>query len=131
MKKQNVILYWTPRILCILAILFISMFAFDSFSPNLTIWQQIGAFLLHLVPSFILLAFLLVAWKWELIGGLIFTVIGLVATPFIYLHNYRMNHSVSSSLLVILIITIPFVLVGVLFIISNIKTRKLMHRGNS
>ena len=130
MKNQNGILYWTPRILCIVAILFLSVFAFDSFSPNQTILQQVGAFLLHLIPSFILLAILLVAWKWELIGGLIFTVIGLAATPFIYLHNYRMNHSVSSSLLVILIITIPLVIVGVLFIISNIKARKLMHRGN-
>jgi hypothetical protein len=123
MKKQNVILYWTPRILCILAILFISMFALDSFSPNLTIWQQIGAFLIHLIPSFILLVFLLIAWKWELIGGILFTVIGVTATPFIYIHNYRMNHSVWMSLMVILFITIPFVIVGVLFIISHFKNR--------
>lgn len=130
MKKKNVILYWTPRILCILAILFISMFALDSFSPNLTIWQQIGAFLIHLIPSFILLAFLLIAWKWEFIGGILFTVIGLAATPFIYIHNYRMNHSVWMSLMVILFITIPFVIVGVLFIIGHFKNRNQIHHVN-
>jgi CDP-diglyceride synthetase len=106
------------------------MFALDSFSPNLTIWQQIGAFLIHLIPSFILLAFLLVAWKWELIGGILFTVIGLAATPFIYLHNYRMNQSVWMSLMVILFITIPFVIVGVLFTISHFKNRNQMHRDS-
>lgn len=131
MKKQKGILYWLPRILCIMAILFLSVFAFDSFSPNLSIWQQIRAFLLHLTPSFVLFAFLAVAWKWELIGGLIFTTIGIVASPFIYFHNYRMNHSVGSSILVILIVSIPFVIIGILFIIGHIKNRNLMHSDNS
>lgn len=125
MKTKKGILYWTPRILCILAILFISMFALDSFSPNLTIWQQIGAFLMHLIPSFILLAFLLVAWKWEFIGGLIFIAIGLVTSPFIFIHNYRMNHSIWWSLNTILFITVPFIIVGVLFLINYKRRRKL------
>jgi len=33
------------------------MFALDAFSPGLTVWQQIGAFLVHLVPTYILTAF--------------------------------------------------------------------------
>jgi len=58
------ILFWLPRILCIIAILFISLFALDAFQPDLTIWQQLEAFLMHLIPSFILLILLLIAWKW-------------------------------------------------------------------
>ncbi len=124
MKTSIKILHWTPRIICILAILFISLFALDSFSPDLTIWQQIGAFLIHLIPSFMLLALLIVAWKWEFIGGIIFTLIGLGFSPIIFMHNYKMNHSVWMSINVIMIITIPFVIVGILFIVSHYKKKK-------
>ena len=127
MKSNIKILHWTPRLICILAILFISLFALDSFSPDLTIWQQIGAFLIHLIPSFVLLAILIVAWKWEYIGGTIFIIIGLGPSPFIFKHNYDMNHSVGMSLGIILMITFPFVVVGVLFIISYfMKKRHLL-----
>lgn len=118
MKIPQKVIFWTPRILCILAILFISMFALDAFQPDLTIWQQLGNFFMHLIPSFILLAILLVAWKWELIGGGIFIVIALIMTPVIYIHNYNMNGSVWMSLWVIAMITFPFLLIGILFILD-------------
>jgi hypothetical protein len=118
------IFHWLPRILCILAILFISMFALDSFSPERTFWQNLGAFLIHLIPSCVLIALLLIAWKWELIGGIIFTIIGLGMSPFIYSHNFHMNHSVGKSLGVILIITVPFIIVGILFIVSHFMKKK-------
>jgi len=102
----------------------ISLFALDAFQPDQTIWQQIGDFLMHLIPSFILTALLLVAWKWEYVGGIIFTIIGLVLSPFVFNHNYNMNHSVWMSLGIILTITIPFVLVGVLFIVSHFQKIK-------
>lgn len=124
MKESTKVFHWTPRIICILAILFISLFALDSFSSDLTIWQQIGAFLIHLIPSFILIALLIVAWKWEFIGGIIFTLIGLGFSPVIFMHNYKMNQSVWHSLEVILIITMPFVIVGILFILSHNKKKK-------
>ena len=124
MKRSIIVIHWIPRIICMLAILFISMFAADAFAPGLTIWQQIGAFLMHLIPSFILLAFLIVAWKWELIGGVIFTAIGVVLSPLIFQHNYAMNQSVSMSLSIVLMITFPFIVVGVLFIISHFMKKK-------
>jgi hypothetical protein len=101
------------------------MFALDAFSPELTIWKQIGGFLMHLIPSFVLLAFLLVAWKWEFIGGIIFVVIGLGFSPFIFIHNYRMNQSVWMSLTTILFITMPFVIVGILFIIGHYQKKRV------
>ena len=124
MKISIKVIHWTPRIMCMLAILFISMFAADAFAPDHTIWQQLGDFLMHLIPSFILLALLLVAWKWELIGGVIFTLIGIGLSPIIFQHNYAMNQSVSMSLLIILMITFPFIGVGVLFIISHFMKKK-------
>lgn len=124
MKISPNLFQWIPRIICVFAILFISIFAADAFAPGLSFWQQIGDFLLHLIPSSILLALLIVAWKRELLGGILFTLIGIGFTPFIFQHNYAMNHSVSISLSVILMITFPFILVGVLFIVSHFKKKK-------
>ena len=123
MKTSVKTLYWLPRAICILAILFISMFALDAFEGDIPVWQKIGHFMAHLIPSFVLAALLLVAWKWEQVGGIIFLMIGLGFTPFIFTHNYHMNHSVWISLSIILMITMPFAVVGVLFIVSN-KLRK-------
>ena len=124
MKPAVKFLHWTPRIIGILAILFISMFALDSFGPNKTFWQQIADFLMHMIPSFVLIAFLLIAWKWELAGGIIFILIGLGFSPVIFMHNYRMNHSVWMSLNVLLLITFPFILVGILFVLSHYKKKR-------
>jgi len=124
MTKNIAILHWTPRILCILSILFISIFAFDAFEPGLTIWQQLAAFAMHLLPSFILFMMLVVAWRWELVGGIVFMMLGLGLSPFIYTHNYAMNHSVSMSIGIIMMITFPFFLVGLLFVASYLVKKK-------
>ena len=126
MKTSSIQLFhWLPRIFCILAILFVSMFALDAFAPGLTIWQQLGAFFMHLLPSFVLVAFLVVAWKWELAGGIIFTLIGVGLSPFIFNMNHTRNHfSVIASLGVVMMITFPFVVVGILFIISHFLKKK-------
>lgn len=128
MKESIKVFHWLPRIICMLAILFISLFAADAFSPGLTIWQQLGAFFIHLIPSYILLAFLIVAWKWEYVGGVIFIIIGLGLSPIVFIHNYKMNHSIWMSLGIIMIITVPFVIVGVLFIVSHFKKRRLRNQ---
>lgn len=123
MKTSVKIIHWTPRIIVIIATLFVSMFALDSFTPERTFIQNLGAFFMHLIPSFVLIVLLIVAWKKELIGGILFTVAGLLLSPFIYLHNYRMNHSVATSLLVLLIITFPFIVAGILFIMSHYRRK--------
>lgn len=130
MTKSIKLYHWLPRVLCILAILFVSLFALDTFSSELSVWQQVIAFLIHLIPSFILLALLILAWKREFIGGIIFTIIGLGLTPIVFSHNYRMNHSVIMSIGIILTITIPFVLVGLLFIISHFKKKKSIEKAS-
>ncbi|MGE0078988.1 MAG: hypothetical protein AB7S48_14100 [Bacteroidales bacterium] len=119
MSKAIKLVHWSPRILCIIAILFISMFALDAFEDNTTIWQKIGAFAIHLIPSYILTALLIVAWKWERIGGIFFIAIGLGFMPFIIMHNYAMNQSVLWTSIIVLSINIPFVIVGILFLISH------------
>ena len=124
MKISIKILHWLPRILCILSIGFISLFALDAFAPGLTFWQQIGDFLIHLIPSIILSVILIIAWNRELIGGIIFIIIGVALSPSIFLNNYRINKSVWTSLGIIVIICIPFVIVGILFLVSYFKNKK-------
>ena len=119
MKTSIKLLHWTPHILCVLAILFISMFALDAFEGNASIWQKIGGFMIHFIPTYILIATLVIAWKWERIGGILYCLIGLGFTPFIYMINHNRNHfTVGQSLINVLMINGPFILVGLLFLIS-------------
>jgi len=124
MKTTYSIIHWAPRVFGILAVAFVSLFALDSFNAELSVWQQIRDFLIHLIPSFILLAILILAWKKELVGGIVFVLIGGIMSPYVYKMNYDMNHSVSQSLIIILTITIPFVIVGGLFIWNHFLHKK-------
>jgi hypothetical protein len=101
----------------------VSLFALDSFDHG-TFGEQILSFLMHMIPSFVLIIILAIAWKWELIGGLLYILLGIGLSPFIYTHNYRMNHSVWMSLEVIALITFPFILAGVLFLLSYFRDKK-------
>jgi len=100
------------------------MFSIDALNSELTLWQQILSLSMHLIPSFVLILLLLLSWKRELIGGIIFMIIGLGFSPIIFIHNFKMNQSIWMSLGVILVITIPFVIVGVLFIVSHYRKKK-------
>ena len=124
MYNQATLFPWIPRVLCILAILFISMFALDSFAPGLTIWEQIRDFLIHLIPTYVLLAALAVAWKWEKIGGIVLMSIGLGLSPFVFYMNWQRTGSFWVALGIILVINLPFVVIGSLFLISNYVRKK-------
>lgn len=125
MKLSIKIIHWAPRILCVLAILFISMFALDAFDQAHSVWQQLADFFLHLIPSFVLIALLIVAWKWELIGGVVFIIIGLGLSPFIFLINHDRNHfSTIQSLITVLLVNVPFITAGILFILSYYRKKR-------
>ena len=124
MKTSTKVLHWTPRILCILAILLVSLFALDSLSSERTFWQNIAGLMMNLIPSFVLLAVLIVAWKWEKVGGITLIILGLAFSIFIFMLNFKRSHSVATSLFTTLIICIPFVLAGILFIRSHIRKKE-------
>jgi len=132
MATKEKIILWLPRLLCIAAILFVSMFALDAFEPGMPIGQQLLNFMIHLIPSFVLLLFFWFSWKWPYVGGIIFSIIGIVTSPFVYRMNYNRTHSVGISLLIILMITVPFIVIGVLYIFSHFQMRRKKHgtKGN-
>ena len=64
------LLFWSPRIICIAFAFFLSMFALDVFSEVHGFWKTLLALSIHLVPVYIVLAVLVVAWRWEWVGAL-------------------------------------------------------------
>lgn len=81
MKKDSRLgqfVYWTPRILAIIFTVILSMFALDVFKEGYNFWQTIGALLIHLIPTFIIILVIAAAWKDELAGGALFLLLGLI-----------------------------------------------------
>lgn len=76
-KNLRKILTWTPRILMILFIGFLSLFSLDVFSEDWSIQEKIVGFFMHNLPALILLLLLIVSWKREKIGGIIFLIMGI------------------------------------------------------
>ena len=110
MKEK--LLLWSPRILAILAILFLMLFSLDCFEAGQGIRAQLTCFVMHNIPAFIVIAILVVSWRWELIGGLLFVAAALAGS--IVFNGFRGNYGVN-------IIMAPFLVTGVLFMIHFYK----------
>ena len=65
-------LFWMPRIAGILFILFISLFALDIFDLQLGFWGTLVGLFMHLIPSILLTIAIVIAWKQEWFGALLF-----------------------------------------------------------
>jgi hypothetical protein len=70
------LLYWSPRILCILFAAFLSLFALDVFDGRHGFWQTMLALLIHLIPVFVLILALVIAWRWEWVGAVLYAAAG-------------------------------------------------------
>jgi len=122
-SKPYKLLYWLPRILAIIAILFVSMFALDTFESGLSPWKQLMAYMMRLIPSYLLVALLILAWHREVVGGVLFIVVGLAFSPAVFMHNYHLNQSVCTSLGCVGVLTFPFVVIGGLFLVHHFKKK--------
>jgi hypothetical protein len=69
-------MFWFPRGLGILVALFLGLFALDVWGMDGSFWLKLGGFVLHLMPSFLILISLGIAWRWEAFGGLLFFALG-------------------------------------------------------
>jgi len=98
-------LKWLPRILAIIYIAFISIFALDVFGANFSF----VALFMHLLPTFFLTICLLVAWRHELIGAVLF---GSFAIAYVIVIFFRFEWKV------FLIIGLPLLAIGALFFVA-------------
>ncbi len=62
--------------MCLLFAAFISLFALDVFGQSRGFWETTLALLRHLIPTGILLVLLAVSWRWEWVGGVGFSALG-------------------------------------------------------
>jgi len=98
---------YLPRVLAIVLILFVSVFALDVFSePD---WPV--ALFMHLIPSFVLVAITLIAWKRGKIGGILFLAIGVAGFLFFHVNDW----------VIFFLIIFPVLVTGILFFVSEKK----------
>ena len=103
-RSSASLLLWAPRILGMLVCLFLSVFALDAFGGGKTFIQALPDFLVHIAPMLILLGVVSVSWRWQWVGGLVFT--GL-ATGYAYFARDHVSW--------LLVVGGPLLIVGVLF----------------
>ena len=113
------VLFWTPRVLGILFAIFLSVFALDVFSEGYGFWQTIGALLLHLVPTYIIVIILAIAWRWEWVGAILFSALA----AFYLVWSWGRFHWSTY-----LAISGPLILIGVLFLLHWVYRAKLRTR---
>ena len=122
--------FWLPRVLGVLAISLIGVLSVDLTNGEIDSATQLQSLVIHLVPTYLLLIFFLVATRWENVGGVFFLVIGLLASPYLFFGNYNMGYSFAESFGRILSVTIPLVFVGILFILNYENKRRMLTRKN-
>ena len=110
-QVRKKLLFWAPRILCILFALFVSVFAFDVFSPDVPFGRAITGFLVHLIPVYLLIGVLILAWRWEWIG-----VVGTIILSALYIFMTK----ASEHWLAYLSLIGPMLLIGLLFLFARI-----------
>ncbi len=121
---------WVARILCILAIVFIGMWALEAVEGKVGLGRQILGFLMAppFLTAVVLIIILIIAWKHELVGGILIALFGLATALYAYIFNYhRLLNAASKgyrsvrtaqALNFFVMISLPFIIVGILFIIS-------------
>lgn len=77
-NKAGKFVFWTPRILSIIFIAFLALFSLDVFGTGAGFWETLAGFLIHNIPVFVLIAVLVIAWKREIVGAVVFILAGLL-----------------------------------------------------
>ena len=105
--QGNPYLSWVLRILLIIMILFFALFSLDVFEEGKGIWEMLADFLGHNIPSFVMIIILIIAWRNELIGGILLMLGVLGFGIFLY---FKIDHVTN-------MLGIPF-LIGALFVVN-------------
>ncbi len=110
--KGNRYLTWVLRILLILMILCSALFSLDVFEYHQGFWNILVAFLMHNIPVFVMIFILIIAWKWEHIGGILLMLCILGFTTFLIARSGRFMYGT------LIMVGIPF-LIGAMFVVNH------------
>ncbi len=108
MFTQSTLLRWLPRLLATGYALFLSLFAFDVWE-DVSFWEGLLGFIVHLLPVYFVLFALVVAWSWPRAGGVLFLAL---AVGFSLAYGWR-----EAALLAMM--AGPLVVIGVLFLVAG------------
>lgn len=106
------LLFWLPRILAIVFAIALSTFALDVFDEETSILKKGLALFVHLLPSLLVVAALVIAWRRRILGGVLFIVLGII-----YIANSRASLSMN------LLIAVPLIVIGALFLLDAILNK--------
>lgn len=101
------------RLIGVVFALFISIFAMDVFTEEQGFWKTAAALAIHLIPSFFILLIIFIAWKFEWVGAVVFTLLGVL-----YVFTRQADP------LAYVLIAGPLLLAGILFGWSYLLQRK-------
>jgi len=114
MAKVSKFIVWTPRVLSILFIIFLGLMSLDVFDENIGFWGAALGLFIHNIPAIILSIVLIISWKHEIVGGIIFILSGLLYILFAIIRAETWQ----IALLWILQISGIAFLIGILFLIG-------------
>jgi len=106
-EPSRKLLLWSPRIVGIAVCLFLGMFALDSTG-------RLPDFVAHVAPVLALLVAVLLSWRWEWVGAVVF-----IGVAFAYAWMAR------DHLAWIPLIAGPLLLAGILFSLSWLRHEEL------
>jgi hypothetical protein len=109
--------FWAPRAMSIVFIAFLSLFALDVFGEGYGFWKTLLALTMHLIPTFVLIAVLVLAWRWEWIGATLYAAAGVLYVLWVLPHHIPP----AMKLLWVLTIAGPAFLIGALFLANWMK----------
>lgn len=105
---KNKIVFWLPRAFSILFICFIGMFSLDTFDGKHSLSEMLLGFIIHNIPTFILLIILIVSWKKALLGTVLFLLASISLFFFIKIRHFSY----------FLFLIAPLLLLSILFFID-------------
>ena len=123
MVKVNKFIFWTPRILAILFIIFLAIFSLDVFGNDYTLWETVTGLFMHNIPSLILLIVLIISWKHEIVGGIGFILAGILYIVFVLINVIKTGFEWYYLLWAVQISGIAF-FIGILLFIGWKQRRK-------
>jgi lysylphosphatidylglycerol synthetase-like protein (DUF2156 family) len=122
-KKSSKFIFWTPRILSILFVLFLMLFSLDIFGQGYTFWETVLGLFMHNIPALLLAGVVWISWKYEIVGGIAFILAGLLYIAMLLVQAFRGSfewYMISWSMT----IAGPAFLVGILFLIGWYRKKK-------
>lgn len=106
-------IWWLPRILSIICALYFGVFSFSVFGQGIGTLKPFLLFVVHNIPTAVVIFFTIISWKRSWFGGVSFILLGII---FFFWQPYK-----STSIISVL----PLLLIGLLFSINWVLRKEI------